>query len=414
MKRRICIISFSPIYRDARVLRQVRYLSSHYKLKVIGIGPEPCDCGKNNNIQWRQLNVSEQGPVSLLKKLNYVFHLLISRDWDTLIHKVLSKNVYFGQLFPILFDKVYWCNPLVRCAFEFSISNSCDAFLANDWNALPVAVEAARRLNAHVVFDAHEYAPLEYNNLYWRLNHSPMIRYLLRKYCPHVDASTTVAPQIAERYRRAFKLAPTLVMNAPDLTQVPQHNIAPQRINLVHHGGAFRIRRLEEMIKTVKLSDARYHLHFILTGQDEDYVRYLKHLAEKLASGRVHFHRPVTPAQVVERISEYDISFCYIPPTNYNYEVSLPNKFFDSIVAGLALIIGPSPEMAVIVRKYRLGRVASSFRPHDLAEELNRLTVEEIVSMRKASRKAAGRLNAETEMRKLVDIFRQLFAEKDD
>jgi hypothetical protein len=37
----ICIISFSPIARDARVLRQIDYLAPHYDLAVLGHGASP-------------------------------------------------------------------------------------------------------------------------------------------------------------------------------------------------------------------------------------------------------------------------------------------------------------------------------------------------------------------------------------
>src|SRR3954469_11171958 len=38
VRRSVCIISFSPVARDARVLRQIRYLSPHFELTVIGFG----------------------------------------------------------------------------------------------------------------------------------------------------------------------------------------------------------------------------------------------------------------------------------------------------------------------------------------------------------------------------------------
>jgi glycosyltransferase involved in cell wall biosynthesis len=79
-------------------------------------------------------------------------------------------------------------------------------------------------------------------------------------------------------------------------------------------------------------------------------------------------------------------------------------------MAGLAVCIGPSPSMMEIVNQYGCGCIASSFRPEDLADALNRLDTEEINTMRKASRKAALELNAENEMGKLVRLYQQLLA----
>jgi UDP:flavonoid glycosyltransferase YjiC (YdhE family) len=84
----------------------------------------------------------------------------------------------------------------------------------------------------------------------------------------------------------------------------------------------------------------------------------------------------------------------------------LPNKFFDFIMAGLAVCIGPSPAMAELVKKYGCGSVAPTFEAADLARTLNSLTAEMVAAQQAASRKAALELNAETEMRKFVEYIR--------
>jgi hypothetical protein len=78
-------------------------------------------------------------------------------------------------------------------------------------------------------------------------------------------------------------------------------------------------------------------------------------------------------------------------------------------VAGLAICIGPSPAMAEMVHRYGLGWVAPSFEPKEVAETLNRITMNQILSACSASRESAKKINAEKEMRKLVQIYEQLF-----
>jgi glycosyltransferase involved in cell wall biosynthesis len=89
--------------------------------------------------------------------------------------------------------------------------------------------------------------------------------------------------------------------------------------------------------------------------------------------------------------------------------VSLPNKFFDYVMAGLAVCIGPSPSMVEMVNKYGFGCVAPSFDPKDFAKLLNGLTLEQLSRMRASSRKAAKELNAEKEMAKLFELYKKLF-----
>jgi len=78
------------------------------------------------------------------------------------------------------------------------------------------------------------------------------------------------------------------------------------------------------------------------------------------------------------------------------------------MVAGLGVIIGDSPSMALIVREYGFGVVAPSFEPQDAADVLNALTVEQIVTMRARTRAAAAAINADTEMAKVITMFDQL------
>ena len=97
-----------------------------------------------------------------------------------------------------------------------------------------------------------------------------------------------------------------------------------------------------------------------------------------------------------------------IPPVNFSYQMTLPNKFFEFIMAGLAVAIGPSPAMASIVEQYGLGVVADSFEPEDLARRLNALSADDIDAMKHRSLAVARELNAENEMRQLLDIYARL------
>jgi glycosyltransferase involved in cell wall biosynthesis len=388
MRKRACIISFSPIERDARVLRQLEYLSPHYDLYVIGYGSSKVPWP---GIEWR--------PVPLATDLR-------TRTTGLIL-------MVFGRLFPFLYDRWFWSKAHHSRALQLSLECRCDVYHANDWNALPVAAEAALKLNAKLVLDAHEYAPMEFHErLHWRLFYRPLIERVLRRYGPRLDASTTVAPAIAERYRREFGFTPATILNAPKRVPIDKHPVDPAKIRLVYHGGASPDRKLERMIETMTLADPRYSLHFLMVDQESPYVRSLKDLAARIAPDRIHFHPPVPPSEIVQRIAEYDIGFYLLEPTNYNNSVALPNKFFDFIAAGLAVLIGPSPGMADLVTRSGFGCVTGGFAASAAAAALNNLDVAQIEQMRQRSANAAHRFNADTEMAKLVELYDNLLAVK--
>jgi glycosyltransferase involved in cell wall biosynthesis len=165
------------------------------------------------------------------------------------------------------------------------------------------------------------------------------------------------------------------------------------------------------MIKAIAQSDPRYELHLLFVNRKKTYVNYLMELANQIAPGRVFFHPPVPPYDIVSEISQYDIGFFPLPPKNYNYMITLPNKLFEFIVAGLAVCIGPSLSMAEIVREYNCGVVAPSFDPTVIANVLNETSAEQWNDMRNASFEAAKVLNAENEMGKVLELYRNLFQE---
>lgn len=405
--KRVGIISFSNIARDARVLRQVKALGGIYDLTVMGLGEKPSGFDEKN-IKWVNLEVTYRSPKSRLERLKNLARIFAEFDRREIMLRVYSRTIHLGRIFPALYDSWYWESPLFSKAYKDVCANPCDAYLANDWNALPIASEAAARHRARLVFDAHEYAPLEMEGLAWRLANAPKIVHFLEKYGPKADAMITVGPMIAQKYKDVFGFNPQVIRNAPEAVPVPRHDIDPERIGIIHHGGAVRVRRLEEMIEVVAMTQPRFHLNFMLTGTDSAYIDELKNLSAKIAPGRVTFHDPVPPSKVVETISSFDLSLVLKKPTCFNEKYCLPNKFFDSIVAGLAVVSGPSPEMASIIREYVAGRVADSFSLIDVAKALDSLSTDDIRSMRAAASSAAGVLNADHEMRKLTDIFRKV------
>jgi glycosyltransferase involved in cell wall biosynthesis len=315
-----------------------------------------------------------------------------------------------GRIAPPLYDLWYWSKAHHKAALKNALTMRCDVYHANDWNALPVAAKAACRYHAKLVLDAHEYAPLEFEERrWWRWFYRPLVLHMLRKYRAQLDGSMTVAPAIAEKYQAELGFSPLTVLNAPKLVPVEAHDVDEENIRLVYHGGASPDRRLESMIETLAKSDRRFTLHFIMVDEASSYVQSLKELARRLEPERIEFHPPVPPSQIVKRIAEYDIGFYLLEPSNYNNSVALPNKFFDFVAAGLAVCVGPSPGMAGMVKEYGFGCVSPSFDSEAAANTLNSLTIEQIRQMREASRRAAQLFNADTEMSKMLKLYRGFF-----
>lgn len=411
MRKSICILAFSHIAQDARVLRQIKYLSPLYDLTVVGYGPPHPNYGYSPSIKWIQLGKRSYLQVPTLMKALKDYDLQntklrngVVNKMSLLLNKLLS---WVGIIIPRVYEAWYWRQIQNREAWQHAVNIQCHVFHANDWDMLPIAARAAQRNKAKLVLDLHEYAPLEYEEKpHWWIK-KRFITYILKKYSPSADATITVAQPIADRYRNEFGFDPVVIMNAPEKTSPLPQVAHDSSIKLIHHGGASSMRNPVLMIETITKCDERYSLHFMFI--QNDYVEELKRLAEKLAPGRVFFHDPVPPEDITKEISQYDVGFFLIPPSNYNYHVCLPNKFFDFICAGLAVCIGPSPSMAELVKKYGFGVVCDTFNPGDMASMLNQIPLDHWAEMKKAAQTAAHEINAQAEMEKLINIYADLF-----
>ena len=128
-------------------------------------------------------------------------------------------------------------------------------------------------------------------------------------------------------------------------------------------------------------------------------VGYLSELADRASrSGRVTLREPLPYEELVPVLNGYDLGIHVIPPVNFNNTWALPNKFFDYIQARLAIIIGPSAEMARTLREYDLGVVADGFDAAAITAVLDRLEPELVWQWKCNADASAGTLSADSQI----------------
>ncbi len=284
-----------------------------------------------------------------------------------------------------------------------------DLIVANDVEMLPLAFSLARP-RTRVLLDAHEYAPREFeDHLHWRVLHQPHRTWLCRTYLPRVHGFVTVCDGIADEYARVFRVPrPDVVVNAGPRQPGAPRPTTPDRIRLIHHGLSTPSRSMEIMLDLMRQLDRRFTLDLMLMEPDARYAAFLRQRAA--GDPRIAFRPPVPTAEIVASTREYDLGLFLLPPLNFNYHFALPNKLFEFIQARLGLAVGPSPEMARIVRQHQLGVVAEDFQPATLARHLNQLDAATVDRWKAAAHRAADMLSWETLSEVLRHRVRQLLA----
>jgi len=290
------------------------------------------------------------------------------------------------------YDAAYWLDARMRrWRQQLTAVLPVDAIVVNQLAAVPLARAVGGE--TPVIFDAHEHWTSE--SISWtrrqRLSMRNAHEWIVDRHVPEIAGIMTVSAGIAREFGQRCGLEPRLVTNAPfhrDLAPSPTR----EPIRLVHIGLADERRRLEDTIEAVALLDDRFTLDLLL-ARDNDYRRRLERLAAR--HERVRVLPPVPPSELLDVANAYDVGVFLLPGTNPNQVHVLPNKLFDYIQARLAVAIGPSAEMAAIVREWDCGVVSDDFTPASFAAALTQLDVAAVDRMKRNSDRAAQVLTAE-------------------
>jgi glycosyltransferase involved in cell wall biosynthesis len=380
-KPRICIIMFSNLKGEPRVRNQINALRDRFSVITLGL--------RKSYIQGvKEFIITDKR--SLGKRLKSRLLFILARLFNHLYFQYSRLKYPINEIIKMLSGEKF------------------DLLIAHGLEALIVAEKIALRDDAYILLDTHEYEPRRIEDHWFhRLFVNPYKDFLSKNYLPFVDAMTTSSYGFAEEYHKRYGVEPDVIMNTPVYKNFSLKKTAPNNIQLIHHGIAHPSRKLENMIRLMPLLDKRYNLTLLLVWKN-NYMEYLKRLSAKMCPGRVIFRDPVAFEKIVPTIAKYDIGLVIIEPTSLKLKYALPNKLFESIMAGLCVVAGPSTDMKKIIEEFNCGFVADSFNIEDIAEMINSLTIKDIMEKKKASLKAAKVLNAKKEMEKFNVIVEDL------
>jgi glycosyltransferase involved in cell wall biosynthesis len=101
--------------------------------------------------------------------------------------------------------------------------------------------------------------------------------------------------------------------------------------------------------------------------------------------------------------ADADIGIFAPPGGTVHMEVALPNKIFEYVMAGLALVVSPREAMGDFVRATGVGVVTTAGDARAIADAINGLTPDAIDQYKRVSLNAARTLCWEVEKQRLLD-----------
>lgn len=373
----ICIVLEKDVVHVARVLRQAGSLARHgWHVVVIGLSRDD----------------------QALPQTETVDGFTIIR-----VRPKLIKGVFPGKLDWVLRTLVGF----LQMAFYLRRINA-RVYQGKDFTGLAL-VALAGIWRRPVVYDSAElYFERPMAALTRRL--APVLRPIEEFLARRAAFIITTSEGHADFLRQKWVVQPVAVRNGFDLRatsdRLPVH--MNTRHVVAHSGWLIHGRHLDELVDALQyLPD---DVGLLLVG---DGVRKnsLKQRAEALGVGhRLEITGRLLPSQMVGTLAQATVAVSLFTSDYASYHLSLPNKFFEAVAAGLPLVTSPIPEVQRLVEDYEIGGVCDPADPKSIAQAVvTVLEPETLDRMRANVLRAQQVLNWETEERKLLDLYEKLF-----
>lgn len=313
-----------------------------------------------------------------------------------------------------------WADAVVAAAPETEV------FHAKALVTLPVVREAARRLSGRFVYDV-----ADYHTEAARLARMPgIVRGLVRRrergWARDAAGTLAVSQPIADLVRRRWGIAPPVIlMNCPpawhpetpgrvasDLVRRTA-GIPADRPVIVYQGGYSVDRGIEELVAATgepALRELGAVVAFMGFGRLEGWLR------ERAAADPEHLVvlPPVPPDELLPWTASAEVTFVGQPPRTLNQRYNLPNKLFESLMAGVPVVVSEGNEQCRLVGRERVGACADIDSPRAIAVALAGILgapAAERTSLREHCRAVAlERYSWERNVEGLTGLYRRLAA----
>jgi len=244
----------------------------------------------------------------------------------------------------------------------------------NDLDTLLTGVMLKITRGGILIFDAHEIYPEQLaehmRSEIWYQFYSRLERYLI----PYTDGRLTVCDSLGTYFQKTYKSAPFLTLrNTPSIKYLPDRSILYRRnqpVRLLYHGAYFPYRGLDELIA---IADKIEKAVFIFRGIGGYETTLKTQVKANHLDHCVRFEPPVSIDELVSSASLCDIGLNPFISVCLNTEYALPNKYFEYMMAGLAVASSDLIEMRLLTKKLDNGILFDPTRQDQLIDCLNQL-----------------------------------------
>ncbi len=375
-RKRLLILGLTDLSRDPRIDRQISGLKEAFEVTSCGFRPSKHSEVPHIKLEFSAASCIEKVMMAAFTMLGFAAMAF----WVAARNRAIAANLSAVQKFDIV--------------------------LANDIESLPLALYLKRKTGAKVHFDAHEWYAGQFQGSFRFYLKNRWADLFLARNMRSVDSLSTVSQGIAALYRSHYGKNSILINNSPILTSQPlATRPSDSFVRMVHHGAANPNRGILEMIEFVEKLDSRFTLDLVLMKGDPNYYSQIEQKVR--ISKKVRLLVPWDMKEIVPQLKAYDIGLFLFQGSTINLRHTLPNKFFEFMHAGLAVIAGPGGEMGEVIERYDIG-IRVSELDENLIFKMNSLQNETLLKWKKNALAAAAEFDGAKEVEKLQTLFAEL------
>jgi glycosyltransferase involved in cell wall biosynthesis len=280
---------------------------------------------------------------------------------------------------------------------------------ANDYDTMWIGVAAKLLRRSRLVYDAHELWPDRAGDSAWR----PWVLACEFLFLRLADAAVTVSPGLADVIAARHRVPkPVVVRNVPEQRLELDPSPPPGPPVAVYSGGLAPGRGIEEALRALP---AVPEVRLRLIGPDADgFAAHIRGEADAIGvADRLEILPPVPPADVPTALAGAQIGLALIQPTVLNNRLSLPNKLFEYVVAGVPVLASDLPVLGRTVREEGIGEVVPPGDVPAIAAAMRRLAEpDRNAEARARVRSFAERVNWQRERLVLEGVYRAATARR--
>jgi len=299
-----------------------------------------------------------------------------------------------------------------RRMIEVGVASRADVFHSHDLNTLYIGAMCKRQTGSPLVYDSHELATERNRMTYWWKRWATWNE---RRWIKDANAIIVASPSWSGWLRDKYpglRQPITEVINVPPLEPVHPRDlreelgISPDDPILLYQGSIQENRGIEQAIEaTLQLERAV----MVVVGYGYHRPTLEKMVRDRGLTDRVKFFGPIPNHELVDWTAGADIGMANIINSSVSYHTSLPNKLFEYIMAGVAVIGSDSPEIGRIVEATGVGEVCDPADADALAGAA-RTILSNLDRYRSRTAEAAALYNWSVEEKKLLALYEELAA----